>query len=144
MKYVLDTNIVLDAICKREPFCAEARALLEEIAAENVNACITSNTVTDIYYFVRKTFKDADLAREKLGVLLSLVPIIDLTGAHCRTALKSSIRDFEDAALVECAKENGCDCIVTRNGKDFAHAPIRICLPADALTFYEVVDFPEN
>lgn len=144
MRYVLDTNIVLDALCKREPFDSEARALLKEVAAGNVDASITSNSVTDTYYFVRKAFKDADQARAKLQTLLNLLPIIDLTGAQCRAAFGSPVKDYEDAALVECAKDNGCDCIITRNTRDFSHAPILVCSPAEALTTYEIVDLPEN
>jgi hypothetical protein len=48
-----------------------------------------------------------------------------LATASLDAALRGAFLDYEDAVAHEAAREAGAAGIVTRNGKDFAHA----CLP---------------
>ena len=53
---------------------------------------------------------------------------LDVLSAFIRKA-----PDFEDCLLAVCAKNNHCDGIVTRNGKDFVGFGIEVSAPAEIL-----------
>lgn len=53
MKVMFDTNVVLDAICRRQDF-DKVRAPVMAVANEEMEGIVTANSVTDIYYIFRK------------------------------------------------------------------------------------------
>lgn len=134
IKALIDTNVILDALASREPFNADAEKLFMLAAEEKFQGFITANSVTDIYYIVRKNLSDA-MAREAIRNLLQLFSIVGISGAECETALDSAITDYEDALLAECAAKAGVNYIVTRNA-DFLKAQSEVALitPAAFIT----------
>ncbi len=60
MSILIDTNVILDAVAKRSPFNESAEKILFLIAENKINAFITANTVTDIYYLTRKHLKSIE------------------------------------------------------------------------------------
>ena len=85
---------------------------------------------TDIYYLMYKALHSAEETKKVLGVLLNLFEILDTGGIDCRKALTSDISDYEDAVMIEAAARAEIDCIVTRNLKDYAGAPMPVYSPA--------------
>lgn len=132
MKIMIDTNIVLDVLGRREPFFAQSEAILRLVAEGKARGAITANTVTDIYYILRKSLDHETLKAALLG-LMELLEVADVTGLECLAALGLPMKDYEDALLACCAKSWGADCIVTRNVKDFAGSPVRALSPDDFL-----------
>ena len=59
--------------------------------------------------------------------------MLDSLGADVRLALLAECADFEDAVMIETAKRSGMDCIVTRNTRHYAGAPIPVYEPAEFL-----------
>ena len=53
--------------------------------------------------------------------------------AELTAARSYGMTDFEDALVVAAAVSAGCDCIITRNAKDFAGSPVRAVSPTDFL-----------
>ena len=49
MKLLIDTNVVLDVLLKREPFYVAAADVLKLTQRDNVREYITASAVTDIY-----------------------------------------------------------------------------------------------
>lgn len=129
MNVIFDTNVVMDALTNREPF---AEASTEAIALAGDKGCsvaITANTVTDLFFLLRKHFSNAEQAKATLLRLVKTVTILDTTREVCLLAFDSPVVDFEDAVLVESAVKWGADCIVTRNISDFAASPIEAIEP---------------
>jgi predicted nucleic acid-binding protein len=93
---------------------------------------VTANTITDIYYILRKHL-DKEALKTALRGLMELLEVVDVTGSECRAALDLSMDDYEDALLACCAENWEADCIVTRNTKDFADSPVRALTPEDFL-----------
>jgi hypothetical protein len=52
--------------------------------------------------------------------------------------MSSEISDYEDAIMVETAIRSEMDCIVTRNGKDYAKASIAVYDPEAFIAKLEV------
>lgn len=114
IKALLDTNVVLDALASREPFCKDAEKLFLLAADEQFQGHVTANNVTDIYYLTRKNLSEA-ATREAIRNLLHLFAVVDIGGEDCEAALDSSIADYEDALVAVCAAKAGVDCIISRD-----------------------------
>ena len=129
MRIMLDTNIVIDILEKREPFFANSYLVLLN-ALENGDLCMMPvSAVTDIAYILRKS---GDV-KDKLLKLSYMISLTDVTADDFNEAVKSDMPDFEDALLAACAKRNKADCLVTRNAKDFAKSPVRAITPKQFL-----------
>ncbi len=133
MNVLIDTNVILDAMISREPFCKPAQRLFVLAAENKINASITANCVTDIYYLMHKHVHDKDKCKQALHKLFELFSILDVTGADCEKALESPVSDYEDALLATRARRGKVDCIITRNLKDFSHSPVEAKSPDDFL-----------
>jgi len=133
MNVLIDTNVILDAVMNREPFAASAQSIFIKAAEDKISASITANSVTDIYYLVRKHLQDTDKAKRVLHKLFSLFDILDIGKSDCVKALGLKMNDYEDALIAVCAKKNKCDLIITRNEKDFIHSSVKAVCPDDFL-----------
>lgn len=136
MKVLIDTNVILDALISRAPYHTTAEKIFLLAAENGITAMITANSVTDVYYLLRKHLQNPDKAKQALQKLFSLFQILDITENDCKNALILPIADYEDALLVTCAKRNKIDSIVTRNLRDFTESPIQAVSPDDFLTSF--------
>lgn len=133
MKALLDTNVLLDFLLdSRGGFHAPAVELMKHVACDDVAAFVTSAQLTDLHYCLRKAVGKQG-ARTTLRDMLLLVDVVDTTAAACMKALESPMVDFEDAVQAFSALEAGCDCIITRNVRDFREAPLPAWEPAVVL-----------
>ena len=114
IKALLDTNVILDALTSREPFRAEAEKIFTLAAEEKFLGFVTANSITDIYYLVKKNTSDV-VARGALRNLLQVFAVVDISGKDCENALESPIDDYEDALAVACASKMGVEYIITRD-----------------------------
>jgi predicted nucleic acid-binding protein len=135
---LVDANIVLDALASREPFRKDAEKICLLAADEKFQGYVTANSVTDIYYLVRKNVSEA-VAREAIRNLLQLFMVVAISGEDCEAALDSPIADYEDALLAVCASKAGTDCIISRDA-DFLQAggaPV-VVMPAKFLESFDI------
>lgn len=137
MKIVFDTNIIIDALAEREPFAAAAKSLIFAVAEGKADGFITTNTVTDIYYLLRKHYSDAQTARAKMETLFAVIGILEISRSDCTNAIRHPMSDFEDAVLALCAERASADFIATRNPKDFAASPVPPKSPAELLALLD-------
>jgi len=132
MTVLLDTNIIMDALQERSPFDIEAKEILKRGQGGKEFTCLfTANSVTDIFYLYSKTHgtKPANAA---LNFLLANYGVVSVTHEDCKTALKLSIEDFEDALVVVCAQRADAEYIVTRDDKFLLIAsPVKLISPKD-------------
>lgn len=128
MKIMIGTNVIIDAMMSREPWKESAEKIFIMAANNIVDMYITASSATDIYYLIRKHIHSADVAKQILGKLYSLVGILDVK-EDCLQALAFPITDYEDAVIEQVANRNGMECIVTRNQKDFMAGAMKIYLP---------------
>ena len=129
MNALIDTCIIIDALQSREPFSKDAETIFLSVANRRCVGFLTANSVTDIYFLMHKALHSTAETRKALGILFSLFEIIDTCGIDCRKALTSGVSDYEDAVMIETAARAEIDCIVTRNLKDYAGAPMPVYSP---------------
>lgn len=135
MRLAIDTNVILDVMQRREPFFTDSAAIFDAISNRTHVGAISANTMTDIYYMMRKYMTKDDL-RSALRQLMSLMQIISVGSRDCDDALDTGMDDYEDSLLAVCAQKWGADLIITRDVDDFAHSPVRALTPTDFLFTY--------
>ncbi len=129
MKTVIDTNIIIDALTNREPYCKNAQQILLLAEQKVIKGFITSNTATDIYYLLHKYFHDSSKVESIMEILFNSISVLPVNETDCKSSLYSKINDYEDAVLESAAKNNDAECIITRNEKDFAFSRIPVYSP---------------
>ena len=131
-KVFIDSDIILDVATGRMPFVDNSRNVLAFIENGKALGYISSNSVTNIYYILRKigTSKKAKVFIEEILKYLSVLPVTHLAIVG---ALRSEFSDFEDAVQDQCACSNQCECIVTRNGQDYKKSTLEVYTPEEFL-----------
>ncbi len=93
-----------------------------------INGSVKAKALTDIYYLLRKELNEKEV-RRIISTIAELFDIIDTTGADCRLALLSDMKNYEDVIMVETAKRINADGIVTRNLKNYQTEEVKIYAP---------------
>ena len=136
MKLLIDTNVVLDVLLRREPFFRTAAEVLSLTQRDEVREYVSASAITDIYYIANKQMKDRDAVRDLLKRLLMIVSVAAVSEWEIQNALNLAWGDFEDSVQYSVALLNEMDGIVTRNPSDYQDANIRIWLPEQALELF--------
>ncbi|MGK7890878.1 MAG: PIN domain-containing protein [Leptolyngbyaceae cyanobacterium] len=128
MKVLIDTNVIVDVALKRQPFYADSLRVLTLAYQGSIEALISASTVTDIYYLIRKA-KGHEATLDFLRIVTAFCQIATVDRTVIANALRSSLKDFEDAVQYESALASQLDAIVTRNPQDFANQSLPIFTP---------------
>ena len=137
MKIFIDTNILIDFICKRQPFCQNAASVFDLCRNKKIEGFISTQTVVDTFYITRKLLS-TDYLRDFLLTLSEIVTFTGISKDNIISALKSTdFKDFEDCAESECAVSSEADYIITRNVKDFEKSKIKAVTPEGFLELIE-------
>lgn len=141
MIILLDTNIVLDVLLKRNGY--EDAVEVMKLAYDNLAIeFVTASSVTDIFYMltsnrIEQKLKTED-AQEKIFELLQIVDVAPVTKKEILEALAMKWNDFEDAVQYVVAKASGADYIITRDSSGFANSDIEALSPS--MFRQEVID----
>ena len=133
MKVLLDTNILLDIVEKREPYFSDSYQVFMKSAKKEIEAIIGASSITDIYYVTRRNCKDTNQAIGYIIDLLKVAAPVDTKAADIEEAIKLNFPDFEDAVVAATAARENADFIITRNTGDFAKSPVPAFNPEDFL-----------
>lgn len=131
MKVIIDTNIFLDVLLHREPFFTNSCEVLKLCEGKRATGFVSANSVADLFYLTHRIFHDNEKAYMAVGYVLKIVSVISVTNEDVINAYNRKASDFEDCLLAECAKNNHCSGIVTRNKKDFESFGIDLYSPEE-------------
>lgn len=137
MRVLIDTCVIMDALQCRVPFAESAQKIFLYSANKQFEGYITAKAATDIYYLTHRLTHSDTETRKILSKLYTLFHLLDTASMDCRKAISSEIGDYEDAVMVETAIRSEMDCIVTRNGKDYAKSPVMVYEPSAFLKLLE-------
>ena len=118
MKVLIDTNVILDVLTRREPHFESSAAFLK-LCGMQVKGFIVANQTTDVFYLLRRAGIDAQSTKDIVKKLTDNITVLDITAKDVQNALNAEIGDYEDSLLACRAKRQKADYIVTRNEKDF-------------------------
>lgn len=123
-KLLIDTNIVLDLLAKREPFYKSAAQLFSLADKQKLELSISSLTFANTNYVLSR-LKTTQEAREILRRFRVLIKVLPLNDKIIDLALNdNNFKDFEDGLQYYTAMENEQEVIITRDLKDFKESKI--------------------
>jgi len=132
MKVLIDLNVILDVLLKREPHYADSAAVLALAERGTIEGLICAASVDTLYFLLRRETSAAD-AREHLGTVLSMLAVADVTADCVHTAVNSGWPDLEDAIVYESARHAGVEALITRNQTDFRRGDLLPLSPTELL-----------
>ena len=131
MNLLIDTNVIMDILGKREPFFQDSYAALQKAIKSEMECLVSVSAAKDIFYMLRKLLHSAEQAKEQIEQLSQLVTFAGVQGMDVQTALMRKMPDFEDAVVDAVAERNGSSYILTRNVKDFSESIVPAISPTD-------------
>jgi predicted nucleic acid-binding protein len=127
VKILLDCDVLLDQMLRREPFLADSARIFNDCEAGKIHGAIAWHSLANAYYV-------AEDGKKTLKFFEDLLSFVEVAGGNTELALeaiRSGFSDFEDALQSACAKQFDADFILTRNVKDYKFSPIKAVSPAD-------------
>jgi predicted nucleic acid-binding protein len=132
-KLLVDTNIVLDLLAKREPFYGSAAKLFSMADKKRITLSISSLTFANTSYVLTRLIT-ASKSREILRRFRVLVRVLPLDDKVIDLALSDTgFKDFEDGLQYYSALENGQEMIITRDLSGFKESRIPVMTPEEYL-----------
>lgn len=133
MKILVDTNVLMDFLTERTPFCEAADQVIKLCAEGKVTGYMAAHSISNLFYLLRKTHT-VDERRDILLNMSTMLEIEGITRENVHDALRNTdFYDFEDCLQMECGRNKNIDFIVTRNTKDFIHSEIKAITPPEFL-----------
>ena len=130
-KILIDTNVLLDYLLIREPFCHDAKMIMQACTDNKIRGSIAAHSIPNLFYILRKDYEP----EERRELLINICKIFDVVGINndkIVSALKNKeFTDYEDCLQMECAKEYAAKYIITRNVPDFTASEIKAITPEE-------------
>lgn len=124
MKFLLDTNVFLNWLIEQNTKHTEASTLILSCLLEKAEGFITSHSLTDIFYVLRK-YHNLEQRRNFMLIIASNFTVLTEDNNSFLDVLNASdFFDLEDGMQMKCAENELVDYIVTENIKDFKNSKI--------------------
>jgi len=136
VKLLLDINVILDVLAKREPWFEDSAAVLSLLDTEEFEGIAAAHSITTLFYLTSKHLGQ----RQATAKLLDLLKLLSVAPVDQETILKGLAlgwSDFEDALQMLCADAADADYLVTRNPKDFESDAVPVVTPSELLAILQ-------
>jgi predicted nucleic acid-binding protein len=131
MNVLIDTNVVLDVLLKREPFFEDSSGIVFLSEKNVITGYVSASAATDLFYITRKEFQDIGKTYGALKNIFRTIRIAAVDEETVHTALDLEWKDFEDCIQYVSAKGFMPDYIITRNASDYCDGDITPISPTD-------------
>jgi predicted nucleic acid-binding protein len=137
MKVLIDTNVILDVLYKREGFYEDSLKIWKLCETRKIDGYISALSIPNIVYNLRREL-DPEKTLEVINNINLVFKIYDLKSEIIMQAAEKKTKDYEDALQMVTAQKLKASFIVTRNIKDFTGSKIIAVKPSELL---ERLDF---
>ncbi len=137
MKVLIDTNVILDVLYKREGFYEDSLKIWKLCETRKLDGYISALSIPNIVYILRREL-DPEKTLEVINNINLVFKIYDLKSDIIMQAAEKKTKDYEDALQMVTAQKLKASFIVTRNIKDFVGSKIIAVKPSELL---ERLDF---
>lgn len=132
MRLLIDANIILDVLAKREPFFKSSETIWKLCETEQVEGYVSALSIANLVYVMRKEL-DPDSIEDIITKLKLIFYVADLTSEDLTAASELKWNDFEDALQSAAAARIKADQIITRNVRDYKSSVIPAFTPDEFL-----------
>ncbi len=132
MKVLIDTNVILDVLYKRESFYKDSLNVWRLCETKQIDGYISALTIPNIVYVLRKEL-DSKKTLEIIKTISLVFNIYELKEDILIEAAELKYDDYEDALQTITALKLKCEYIITRNIKDFKESKIMAIKPCELI-----------
>ena len=132
MKLLIDADILLDVLQKREPHYRDSALIWKLCETEQAEGYVSALSFADLVYVMRKEL-DGEKVLDVQQKLALIFRFADLTAADLTRAVEMQWDDFGDAVQAAAAEHIHADHIITRNVRDFKQSRIVAFTPTEFL-----------
>ena len=133
MNVFLDTNVLIDILVRREDESLNKDSVqaVSNALFLGMDLKASAISVATLNYILKQLPPAA--RKEKITKLIQAtgLEILPATEGHVKAALESRFDDLEDAMQNACARENGCEILLTRNVGDFRASDLCVFTPKE-------------
>ena len=119
----LDTNFIIDYFV-REDFKGDCDKLLANGSERGYIFCISYLSIANFAFIMRKESKELLLSLIKR--ICEIFEVIPNNKNQIEASLSIEAKDYEDVLQYVSAVDGNCDCIITRNEKDYSFSEIPV------------------
>ena len=130
MRLLIDANILLDVLQKREPHYRDSVLIWKLCETEQTEGYVSTLSFADLVYVMRREL-DPQAVEDVLHKLALVFHFADLTAADITRAAEMNWDDFEDAVQAATAERIHAEAIITRNVRDFKQSKVVAFTPAE-------------
>lgn len=131
----LDTNILLDVLLERDPFCQPAQLVWSLAERREIKAGISAASLNNVFFVIKK-LASREKAYFAINTLVQIFKISPITSQTVLKALKLGLPDFEDALQYSCALQFRAKTILTRDPSGFQKSKIPVMDASQYLSFF--------
>ena len=92
LRILIDVDVVLDVLARREPFFASSAAVLAACETGRCVGLVAAHTVTTLFYLLSK-YHDSRFARTQVADLLTIVEVAAVDGSVIRQGLAAQVEE---------------------------------------------------
>lgn len=129
MKVFIDTNILLDFMCRREPFYNDVYNIFRKAAMNELDIVVSALTIVNTQYTAKKYGLSTSDISSAIKNLLTLISVSPIDGQMVEYAYSVDDKDKEDVLQYLSAKSVNVDYIISRDKKGFVNASISVLAP---------------
>ena len=132
MKLLIDANVVLDVLKKREGLWKDSSLVWKLCETEQAEGYVSALTFANLVYVMRKEL-DPPQIQDVLKKLQLIFRFADFSAADMEKAAEMKWDDNKDAIQAATAGRIAADFIVTRNVRDFKQSKVIAFTPGELL-----------
>lgn len=93
MTILVDTNVILDMLLKREPYRATAQTIITKCAEGDVTGYLAAHSIPNLFYILRKDYSQEE-RRKFIKNLCDIFRISDLNAEKILSAVDNGVHGF--------------------------------------------------
>ena len=130
-RVLFDLNVILDVIEARSPHLLYSGPALEKAYQRKIQGVVSASSIDTLAFLLQRKLS-AQRVRRVIEDLLEFFKVASVSEQTIHRALDLKMKNLEDAIVYQAALDDGCDCLVTRNLRDFpsSGAKIKIIAPS--------------
>lgn len=136
MRLLIDANILLDVLQKREPHYRGSSLIWKLCETGQDEGIVSAITIANLVYVLRKEL-DPEQSKKVMEMLQLIFRFADFTVSDMEKAADLEWDDYEDAIQSVTAERMSADYIITRNVRDFRRSTIPALTPSEFLVRME-------
>ena len=129
---LIDLNVIVDVLLERRGV-KSSTAILELGEQNDFSLYVSAHMVTTFAYLLEAAKVPNAQLLEHLSWLFETFIVVPVDSLLLKSALKSKVKDYEDAVVERAALACGASVIVTRNSKDFVFSTVPAFSPEEYL-----------